>query len=131
MVTESSQKVTIEEGRRQKAEGRGQKEQVRRGFRPLLTWGHQIRDCGGGLKPLLPLVVGRGQKTVFLLPSAFCPLPFLRRQISIDYEPTIILEGLLLYSLMIPARRARIGWHRLCCGLSLKFDEHRNNPALQ
>ncbi|PHJ63550.1 hypothetical protein VF14_19640 [Nostoc linckia z18] len=43
------------------------------GFRPRLIAGHQIFDFGGGLKPLLPLVAGRGQETEF--PSAFCLLP--------------------------------------------------------
>jgi hypothetical protein len=67
-----------EEGRRQRAEGR--RMQCSLGFRPRLIAGHQIfssrryaNDFGGGLKPLLPLVAGRGQETEF--PSAFCLLP--------------------------------------------------------
>jgi hypothetical protein len=63
--------MLCEEGRRQRAEGR--RVQYSLGFKPRLNDRHQIFDFGGGLKPLLPLVAGRGQETEF--PSAFCLLP--------------------------------------------------------
>jgi hypothetical protein len=56
-----------------KAEGRGQKDQVRRGFKPLLTWSHQIKNLVGVLNPCS--LRSRAPALESEFPSAFCLLP--------------------------------------------------------
>jgi hypothetical protein len=69
--------MNIKDGRRQEAGGRGQKVQFRRGFKPLLNWGHQIENLVGVLNPCSLWSRAEGRKQYSFCKAALCPLPFL------------------------------------------------------
>ncbi|MBD2127639.1 hypothetical protein H6F97_14835 [Microcoleus sp. FACHB-1] len=65
----------VKEGKRRKAGGR--RAQLGGGLKLLPNTSRQIEDCAGGRETRVPFGYEYRQKA-FLLPSAFCPLPFCR-----------------------------------------------------